>query len=410
MSFAQPRGACPSLAAPMETGDGLLVRLALNAPMTLAAFIGLCEAARVLGNGTIEVSARGSLQIRGLSSDSAPRFAADVGALNIDIGDGVPVIADPLPDDPAALIDANAFAARLRHAIAEAGLGMSPKVSIVIDGGGRIDLDALAADIRLVAVPTGAGVGFQLALAGDATSSVPIGTYSTGEANDEVLALLKLVAARGSEARAKDVLPDFTKQPSPRAAAHKSSRVCVIGHHPLKDGALALGLGLAFGHAEAGALIALAEIAEATGADWVRPAPDRTLLFGPLTGGNAIAACREAERLGFVTEALDPRRRVVACPGAPSCAQGLIAARTLAADIAGQVSLRGDGVALHISGCTKACAHPKPTPLTIVGTERGCGIVKNGTARDKPASYADPDDLITELDGIAAKKREAVHA
>jgi len=410
MTRIQPRGACPSLAAPMETGDGLLVRLPLNAPIALDAFTGLCEAARMHGNGTIEVGARGSFQIRGLSPDSAPQFADAVAALDIDIGEGVPVIADPLPDDPAALIDANGFAVQLRHAIAEAGLTLSPKVSIVVDGGGRIDLDAVAADIRLRAIPTGEGARFQIALAGDATSSVPVGILSIGEAIDKVLALLELIAARGGDARAKDVLPEFTEQPSQRTPAHKSSRASPIGRHSLTGGANALGLGLAFGHAEAGALIALAEIVRANGALWVRPAPDRALLVGPLTDANAIAVRREAERLGFVTEARDPRRRIVACPGAPSCAQGLIAARALAAQLAGQVPLTGHGVALHISGCAKACAHPKPAPLTIVGTEQGCGIVTNGTARDKPARYVDPADLSAELDSVTAKTREAVHA
>ena len=157
MTAVHVRGACPSLPAPMETGDGLLVRLVVNAPIPLAAFIGLCEAARTHGNGTMEVSARGSLQVRGLSADSAPRFAAALAALDIEIGNGVPVLADPLPDDPAALIDANGLAAQLRAAIAEAELMLAPKVSVVVDGGGRVDLDAIAADIRLRAVATRRG-------------------------------------------------------------------------------------------------------------------------------------------------------------------------------------------------------------------------------------------------------------
>ena len=410
MTRIHTRGACPSLAAPMETGDGLLARLRPNAPMRLASFIGLCEAARAHGNGTIEVSARGSVQIRGLSPLSAPRLAAAIAALDIDTGQGVPVIADPLPDDPTTLIDATGLAAALRQAIAEAGLRLSPKVSVVVDGGGRIDLDALAADIRLRAIPTGARVSFHLALAGDAASAVPVATISTGEAADKVLALLKLIAERGGEVRAKDVLPAFTEERSARAPLPKSSRACAIGRHPLKGGALALGLGLAFGHAEAGALVALARIAEANGALWVRPAPDRALLFGPMTGANAVATCQAAGRLGLVTEASDSRRRFVACPGAPSCAQGLIAARALATEMARNMALAGEDVAIHVSGCTKGCAHPKSAPLTIVGTERGCGIVRSGSARDKPAEYADPADLIAELESLSNKAREAVHA
>ncbi len=126
MTEVHVRGACPSLPAPMTTGDGLLVRLVVNAPIPLDAFVELCAAARTHGNGTMEVSARGSLQLRGFTPLSAPRFAAALATLDIEINDGVPVLADPLPDDPAARIDAYRLAAQLRAAIAEARLALAP--------------------------------------------------------------------------------------------------------------------------------------------------------------------------------------------------------------------------------------------------------------------------------------------
>lgn len=408
MSGIHVRGACPSLPAPMETGDGLLVRFVINAPIPLDAFVGLCAAARAHGNGTMEVSARGSLQVRGLTPLSAPLFAAAVGALDIDISDGLPVLADPLPDDPTALVDANRLAAELRRKIAEAGLMLAPKVSVVVDGGGRLDLDALVADIRLRAVATGEGPRLDLALAGDAISAVSIATVSTGDAVDEVLAWLEAIAARGPEARASDLPQSRAGRRPPCAAARQTPPGNSIGLHPLRGGVFALGLGLAFGHAEAGALMELARIAEANGALWARPAPGRALLLGPLGAAEASVTQQAAERLGFVMEAPDPRRRIAACPGAPACAHGLIAARALAAEIARRVRLPGDGISLHVSGCAKGCAHPKAAPLTIVGTTQGCGIVRDGSARDAPTDYADPADLPALLDRIAG--RETVHA
>jgi precorrin-3B synthase len=143
---------------------------------------------------------------------------------------------------------------------------------------------------------------------------------------------------------------------------------------------------------------------------WARPAPDRVLLLGTLSEANAAATRRAAERLGFVTEPRDPRRRIVACPGASSCASGLIASRVLAAEIAQHLPLYGDGIAVHVSGCAKGCAHPAPAPLTIVGTEQGCGIVRDGSARTAPSAYFDPADIVTEIVRIAGKTREAVDA
>jgi precorrin-3B synthase len=392
----------------MATGDGLLVRLIVNAPIPLDAFIGLCDAARTHGNGTIEVSARGSLQVRGLTPLSAPRFATALSALDIEINDGVAVLADPLPGDPASLIDANSFAAQLRAAIMEAQLALAPKVSVVVDGGGTVDLDAIAADIRLRAIMSDEGPKFELALAGDAATATPITTVAVEDATGEVLALLRNIAARGVDARASDLVQP--RDGRPRTAARQRQRAHPIGCHPLKGNVFALGLGLAFGHADADALSALARIATENGADWVRPAPHRALLVGPLDAGEAEAMRVAADRLGFVTEASDPRRRIAACPGAPFCAHGLIATRTVAAELARHLSLPGDGIAVHVSGCAKGCAHPKAAPVTIVGGEHGCGIVRDGSARDEPADYADPADLAALLDRIAAKTREAVHA
>ena len=53
--------------------------------------------------------------------------------------------------DPDEIIDAGALAADLRVALARRSLTqkLSAKVSVVVDGGGRLNLDAIAADIRL---------------------------------------------------------------------------------------------------------------------------------------------------------------------------------------------------------------------------------------------------------------------
>ena len=49
------RGACPSIAAPMQTGDGLLVRLRPVAPALSAGdLLALADLARAHGNGLIE--------------------------------------------------------------------------------------------------------------------------------------------------------------------------------------------------------------------------------------------------------------------------------------------------------------------------------------------------------------------
>ena len=117
------RGACPALSAPMPTGDGLLVRLSPAGTIALDTLAGLCTAARNHGNGIVEVTARGSIQVRGLTPASAPAFARAVAMLGIDGHSHIPVVADPLAGlAPDAALDADALAAALRDALAATAL------------------------------------------------------------------------------------------------------------------------------------------------------------------------------------------------------------------------------------------------------------------------------------------------
>jgi precorrin-3B synthase len=402
----------------MQTGDGLLARLVPSGPMALKALAGLCAAARTHGNGTMEISARGSLQIRGLTPTSAPRFADAVATLGFETDIGVPVIASPLPDEPSALLDADALAHKLRHAIASAALPLAPKVSAIVDGGGTLHLDVLAADVRLRAVASAQGPLLHVALAGDGATATPLCPVAPDDACDTVLALLRVVAAHGPAARAADVLrscgiASFQEVMRSRIALQspltRRLPAETVGTHALKDDVYALGVGLAFGHVQADTLRALTEIARTHGALWARPAFNRALLLGPFERAKVKTLRDEARRLDFAVDRADPRRRVVACPGAPACASGQIASRDIAAALARDLPLTGGGVLLHVSGCAKGCAHPAPAPLTIVGTERGCGIVRDGTAHAVPSIYANPSDLAEEIDRII-EAREAADA
>jgi precorrin-3B synthase len=415
MTLTARRGACPALFTPMQTGDGLLARITPADRIAPAAFIAFCEAARRHGNGTIEVTARGSLQVRGLTEDSAGQFASEVAVLDVAI-DGVPVMTDPLPDDPAVLVHAPAIAELLRAAIARAELALAPKVSVIVDGGGRLTLDTLAADVRLRAIATREGSRLYVALAGDAATATALGSIPTDAAADVVVDLLGVIAARGV-VRAGDVLktdgiaefagvrhlrPDSVR-PVPRTQAD------VIGLHALRDNSFARGIGLAFGHARADALAELTHAASARGARSLRPAPGRALLLIGISQSDALALAQQAERLGFIVHCDDPRRRIVACPGKPACGSGLIAARALAGEIACRTGFPGAGIALHVSGCRKGCAHPGSTPLTIVGTEHGCGVVRAGSARATPHHYVDAEEVVTEVSRLLQQMSEPAH-
>src|ERR1700752_40161 len=161
------RGACPSLHAPMPSGDGLLVRMTIRSTLSLETFEELCELARRYGNGVMDITARGNLQIRGLTPRLAAAFVADITALGIVAPEGVPITISPLAGlEGAGTIDVVPLAERIAKAAGATGATvLGPKVSVVLDGGEQLHLDAVFADVRLI----WGAAGWHVALAGDAT-------------------------------------------------------------------------------------------------------------------------------------------------------------------------------------------------------------------------------------------------
>jgi precorrin-3B synthase len=388
----------------MATGDGLLVRLTpTGTTMSCEAFAALCTAARRYGNGVIEITSRGSVQIRGLTEDSVKRFAAGVARIDLAFGEGPPVLSDPLAGlAPQEALDASVIAADLRRAIAAAPFAadIGPKVSVAIDGGGTLHLDAVAGDVRMRAQAGGAYL--HLAVGGDAETASPIGAVAAEHAVEAATRMLRVIAAGGPAVRARDIvatngaaafrrgiadiLVDLPRPPR-RPAADP------LGTHALNDGRLAIGLGLAFGHAHATALEELTHGAE-SGAAGLRTAPGRALLVVGVTEDGAGHLANIAQRLGFIVRADDPRRQVVACAGAPICASAEIPTRALAPSLAANAAIAGaDAPMVHLSGCAKGCACPRSAPLTVVGIEGRCGVVVNGSARDEPLVMLTPEAL-----------------
>jgi precorrin-3B synthase len=151
----------------------------------------------------------------------------------------------------------------------------------------------------------------------------------------------------------------------------------------LRPGATALGtvFGAAFGQIEASALAALVQ---ATQADAIRVTPWRLFL---------LEGVEPVETADFITEFSDPLLSIDACPGAPLCTSSSVETRPLARALA--ATARG---ALHVSGCAKGCARPRPCATTLVGNNGAFDLVKNGRPWDAPTKTGlTPDQLTTAL-------------
>lgn len=418
------RGVCPGLSAPLQTGDGLLVRMRTSGSVALAACDRLCMLAAAHGNGIVEITARGSIQVRGLSPASAPRFAAEVATLGIAAEDGVPILINPLAGLAEEIVDLTASAANLRRALAHGALAarLGPKISVVLDGGGAVGLDALTADVRLRAVRWHDDAVLQVSVGGDAASGVPLGYVAVADGAETAVRLLEVLAKRGRNARAHDILVAEGVTPFHSAVADllvrnvtpriEARRADALGVHGLRNGSSAYGIGLAFGHTDAASLRDLIDVAGRAGASGLIPGPGRIVIAVGLSSSRAASEfAAQAERLGFIARADDPRRRVIACAGAPYCLSGHIETRAVAPLVAEAVTPLRNGLAtIHLSGCAKGCAHPKKAAMTIVGSPAGCELVADGTARDTPFAVVATQELPAAVANFArAERREARH-
>lgn len=404
------RGACPTLSRPMQTGDGLLVRLRPERPgLSAEQVIALAKAARKNGNGVLDVTARGNVQVRGLCLETVGPLAADIAAAGIVPAQGLAIETPPLAGyDPTELCNPLPLAAVLRSAVEAAvpPLVLAPKLSVIVDGGGCLGLGGVVADIRLMAEMQGETVLWRLALAGDARTATVVSLLPADAAVGAVMDLLRQLSALGPMARGRDLA----------AAVRNAAGLTVAQRHPaglhrLGSGRVVLGAALAFGQIEAENLIAFVEETRALGAVEYRLAPDHALLVLGLTMDDAEAFADCAGRWGLRPDPDDKSHHIAVCAGRGACASAMIDTKEAARQVMADAPALLDGsLAVHVSGCAKGCAHPTAAALTLAGAPTGYGLVVNGAASARPSVYIDEDKLAPALSRLDALVRNEKHA
>jgi precorrin-3B synthase len=392
------RGACPSIATPMQTGDGLLVRLRPAAPaLTADDLLALAGLARTHGNGLIEITARGNLQLRGLTAASVPHLAAGLAAAGIVPQTGVAIEVPPLAGvDPSEITDATPLAKALRQAISKTAFTLAPKLAIVVDGGGMFCLADMVADLRLDAVPAERGVAWRLSVGGDRRSAKPVAVLSQEGVLDGAMTVIAALAAIGPAARGRDLdaaalVKTLGAAPMQAAPAHPSTHP--LGAHRIGSETV-LGLAPAYGQMQADRLAALVAGLSACGAAEFRLAPHRTLLVRGLSDETLAAARACADRNGFWNTENAPGRTISICAGAAGCASASFDTRIAADALVAEAGVLLDGsIDMHVSGCPKGCAHPAGAAVTLCGTAAGVGLILDGRASDAPSAIIAADDL-----------------
>jgi precorrin-3B synthase len=366
MSDVAIRGWCPGALQPMRSGDGLVVRIRPHASRIDAAqAVGLAELAERHGNGILDLTNRANLQIRGVGDASYLPLIEGLAGL---------ALLDPDPDTEArrnVLMtpfwtegdEIAAFAAELEQALATGPAGVPTKFGFAVDCGRERVLVGASADVRIERAVTGHFIV--------RADGAELGRQVTRtEAVKAVLALTEWFVAsggaKGSRGRMAAHIGAGARPPEALCGNARPARSQILpgpGLYP--QGAM---FGLAFGQLTCTALRYLGNCARA-----LRMTPWRMILA---EGMDEMPQCE-----GLIARAEDPILRVIACSGAPRCAQAHADTRTLAEALAPHIA---EDARLHVSGCAKGCAHSGPASITLVATGEGFDLVRGGSVRDAP--------------------------
>ncbi|MBO6897017.1 MAG: precorrin-3B synthase [Shimia sp.] len=360
MSRPDAKGWCPGAYKPMMSGDGLVVRVRpVMARLSQEQVLGLCETADQFGSGLIDLTSRANLQIRGVKEADHEAVLAALHKIDL------------LPDDPALESRRNILIPPMwhedddTHRVASelvARLGdlpeLPPKMGYAIDLTGGPQLSDKSADFRFERDASGRTI-----LRADGASRGRVVTVDT--AVDALLEMAQwFVDTHGPTRRRMAAHVALTPLPAdwqavPPAASQK----------PPVPGDTEMGavFGVSFGQIEAAHL---AHLVKATKATAMRVTPWRLFL---------LEGAELTETDAFITDTHDPLLHVDACPGAPLCTSSTVETRNLARQLAKHLP-----TPLHVSGCAKGCALPRPCATTLVGKDGAFDLVKHGRPWEAP--------------------------
>jgi precorrin-3B synthase len=355
------KGWCPGALRPMLSGDGWLVRVRPRlGRLSQGQAAGLARLARAYGNGTISLSNRANLQLRGVKEAGLSPLTDGLQALALlDADEAVEarrnIIVTPFADDLC-----HEIASNLEAALASSDAPNLPgKFGFAVDAGDVPHLRNAPADIRIERGATG------LVVRSDGTDRGLVATAETAAALAVGMARRFLTSGGGTEGRGRLAVQGHLT-PAPTLAP---------GPYPM-----GMIVGFEFGMMAAETLNALAALGP------IRMTPWRMVLIEGLSKV-------PAELADIITDPDDPRLRAIACTGAPGCAQGFQETRSIARALAPHIPA---GQFLHVSGCAKGCAHPGRADLTLVGQPLGFDLIRGGNTKANAACVMSRDAISSD--------------
>ena len=393
---ATRRSACPGLLRVVPARDGGICRIKLGpAGLSTDQARAIAAASGRWGNGAIDLTNRGNVQLRGVAPDDVPALtdalvAADLGPATPGGDDVRNVMASPAHGiDPEERLDFGPLAARLLARLQGDARyhALSPKFSIQLDGGGLGDLDhpqdlflsvgegmlalgiasAIAAPRLLVLLPE--------ALAFDAVVAA-IDLFLDRAAPDamryrDLLAVQPIGTLRAAlAARVAGLVVDDALLRDWRRAGSVTARPIGLRPQRQPDHVSAIAAP-ALGRVSPAMLRGVAEVAAEQGDGTIRLTPWQSILLPNVAAGRGVVALSALGALGFAIGAKEPFAGLVACAGSQGCDRAMADVKADGLRLADALRAAGIAPDLHLSGCAKSCALARTAAFTLEAVAPG---------------------------------------
>jgi precorrin-3B synthase len=389
------KGWCPGVLRPMQSGDGLIVRVRPRVGVfSLDEARALADLAERLGNGHIDLTRRANLQLRGLEEGALAELQAELGRLGLVDSDAETEAVRNVMVAPLAGVGSDvrriAMAVEALLASDRRLLDLPTKFGLSIDDGGPVSIAGERADVCLRAVGKDFAVGLDTR-----EGTRWLGACAPGAAVTVVSTVMHAFLDCVPHRR----LRDLAEADQARVQAAVSSLLSKLPSFETTGGRVlglvqgAAGIAAPFGRLEAIQLHRLADLAATAGAHELRLSPWRTLYVAVGNEAARHALLDGAKAIGLIVRDDDPVLRIEACPGAPDCTSSSVDARGDARRMARLASAKGFTGSIHVSGCAKGCARSAPSDLVLVGNSSRYHLIRHATTRGPAERLVDADDL-----------------
>lgn len=411
--------------------DSFMIRLRVPAcEITAHQFHGLADLAAELGNGHVDLTTRGNLQLRELRPRDLVTVLTRVQELGLTSrGAGADnirnVTASPNSGfDPQELLDVRPYAKAVHHYIMNHRdcYGLPRKFNIAFDNGGSLTVAADTNDIAFIATrvsaqslstlgsqlstpPPTAGIYFRVLLGGItghqdfardtdllitpdqavAVSAAMVRVFvENGDRTNRKKARLKYLLDKWGFDR---FLGETQKKLSfplvrvPLAACEPRRPLIKHGwigpYKQAQRGFTSIGVGIPVGRMSSKQMHGLATLAANFGKGDIRLTVWQNAIIPHVPDALVASACRQLQHLGFFTEAASTTSGIIACTGSRGCKYAAADTKGAAASLAKHLAASGlsveQPVNLHFTGCANSCAQHYCGDIGFIGAKQPDG-------------------------------------